>query len=71
MPTANRAGSPAPAMRPNTTTFQMAPRSIQEFMVRFPVAQAAAAGSGSAGTTDPVHSAFTLLWSTLLARERQ
>ena len=70
MPTANSAGSPAPAMRPKTTIFQMAERLIQD-IVCFPVAQAAAAGSGSAGATVPVHSALTLLWSTLLARDRQ
>src|SRR5690348_5227653 len=35
----------------------------------FPVAQAAAAGSDSAGATPPDHSSFTLLWSTLVARD--
>src|SRR5580700_194159 len=70
-PTANSAGSPAPAMRPKTTIFQRAVRLIQD-IVCFPVAQAAAACSGSAvGVTDPVHSALTLLWSTLLLRDRQ
>src|ERR1035438_9742904 len=70
MPTANSAGRPAPAIRPKTTIFQIAVRLIQD-IVCFPVAQAAAAGSGSAGASDPVHSSFTLLWSTLLARDLQ
>src|SRR5271170_1169259 len=67
-PTANSAGSPAPASRPKTTIFQIALRLIQD-IVCFPVAQAAVAGSGSAGATDPVHSSFTLVGSTLLARD--
>ena len=66
---ANSAGRPAPASRPNTTIFQMAERLIQP-IVCFPVSQAAAAGSGSDGAP-PVHSLFTLLWSTLVARERK
>ena len=65
---ANSAGSPAPASRPNTAIFQIAERLIQD-ICGFPVAQAAAAGSGSAGATPPDHSSFTLLWSTLLARD--
>src|ERR1700685_137594 len=69
-PTAKSAGRPAPATRPNTRIFQSAERLIQD-IVCFPVAQAAAAGSGSAGATDPVHSSLTLLGSTLLPRDRQ
>src|ERR1700677_1351383 len=70
-PTANNAGRPAPATRPNTRIFQIAVRLIQDIFC-FLLAQAAA-GSGvdSAGATDPVHSAFTLLGSTLLPRDRQ
>src|SRR5580658_3807957 len=70
-PTANRAGRPAPAMRPNTRIFQIAVRLIQDIFC-FLLAQAAA-GSGvvSAGATEPFHSSFTLLGSTLLPRERQ
>src|ERR1700678_182185 len=65
-PTANKAGRPAPAIRPNTRIFQIAVRLIQDIFC-FLLAQAAA-GSGvdSAGATYPVHSAFTLLGSTLL-----
>src|SRR5271170_5212563 len=69
-PTAKIDGSPAPSRRPKTTSFQSAVRLIQD-MIRFPVAQAAAAGSGSFGATEPVHSSFTLLWSTLVARDLQ
>src|ERR1700735_3443945 len=68
-PMANIAGSPAPARRPKTTIFQIAERLIQDIVCSL-VAQAAA-GWGSAGATDPVHSSLTLLWSTLVARDLQ
>ena len=71
MPIAKRAGSPAPASRPNTRIFQSAEKLIQADMVFLSVAQAAAAVSGSAGATDPVDSSFTLVWSTLFLRDLQ
>src|ERR1700678_2754643 len=65
-PTANNAGRPAPATRPNTRIFQIAVRLIQDIFC-FLLAQAAAGSDvDSAGATYPVHSAFTLLGSTLL-----
>src|ERR1700685_3918561 len=67
-PIENSAGSPAPATRPKTTIFQIASRLIHD-IVCSPAAQAAAAGSGSLGAAVPVQSSFTLLWSTLLARD--
>src|SRR5450631_2561778 len=71
MPIAKSAGSPAPASRPNTRIFQSAAKLIQADMVFLSVAQAAAAVSGSAGAAVPVHSSFTLVWSTLFLRDRQ
>src|ERR1700677_749532 len=68
-PIANSDGSPAPAMRPKTMLFQSAERLIQDIVCSL-VAQAAA-GWGSAGATDPVHSSLTLLGSTLLPRDLQ
>src|SRR6185437_4216224 len=92
-PIANKAGSPAPAIRPSTTICQSAEKLIQGgtgvagaaaasmwcmgYLAgsrRGPGQAAAGAGvaaAGSEGATPPVHSELTLLWSTLVLRDRQ
>ena len=73
-PAANRAGRPAPARSPKTRIFHSALRLIHDMLASPLLAllrPQPSRWSGSAGATVPVHSAFTLLWSTLVLRDRQ